>query len=71
MANYTVTRTVTGFTVTDSRGIEGMDTLVNVERLQFADKWMALDVIGNGGWPTASTRPRSTARPTSAAWATR
>jgi Ca2+-binding RTX toxin-like protein len=49
LSSYTVTKTATGFTVTDSHGIEGTDTLVNVERLQFQDKYMALDVLGNGG----------------------
>ena len=49
-ANYTVVRTETGsFTVTDSHGGEGVDTLVNVERLQFADQWVALDIQGNAG----------------------
>lgn len=48
-ANYTVTRTETGFTVSDSHGGEGIDTLANVERLQFADQWLALDIAGNAG----------------------
>jgi Ca2+-binding RTX toxin-like protein len=43
--SYTITRTDTGFTVTDKNGAEGTDTLANVERLQFGDKVvMALDV---------------------------
>lgn len=41
---YTVTRTATGFTVSDTRGIDGTDTLAGVERLVFADKTIALDV---------------------------
>lgn len=49
-ANYTVARNPAGgFTVTDSHGGEGVDTLVSVERLQFADQWMALDIDGNAG----------------------
>lgn len=48
---YTVTRTASGFTVTDSRGIDGTDTLAGVERLVFGDKSVALDVdaSSNGG----------------------
>jgi hypothetical protein len=41
---YTITHTAAGFTVTDNSGAEGTDTLVGVERLQFADKAVALDV---------------------------
>ncbi|MGH8852703.1 MAG: DUF4214 domain-containing protein [Telluria sp.] len=43
-ANYTVTRTADGFTVTDKTGAEGTDTLSSVERLSFADGGVALDV---------------------------
>lgn len=45
---YTITRTSTGFTVKDSSGVNGTDTLANVERLQFGDKAVALDVEGAG-----------------------
>lgn len=48
-ANYTVTRTATGFTVADKTGAEGTDLLKNVQRLQFADKAIAFDVDGHGG----------------------
>lgn len=41
---YTIARTSTGFTVTDKSGVEGVDTLAGVERLQFGDKAVALDV---------------------------
>ncbi|MFL6675128.1 MAG: DUF4214 domain-containing protein [Massilia sp.] len=41
---YTITRTAAGFTVSDSRGVDGTDTLAGVERLVFADKTLALDV---------------------------
>lgn len=48
-SNFTVTKTGNGYTVTDKTGALGTDTLVNVERLQFTDKTVALDVSGNGG----------------------
>lgn len=42
---YTIIKTNTGFTVT---GPEGTDTLIDVERLEFADISMAIDVPGHG-----------------------
>src|SRR5262249_6075831 len=36
-ANYTVTKTATGWTVVDNVGTEGTDTLKNIEVLRFAD----------------------------------
>lgn len=45
---YTITRTATGFTVVDKSGLDGTDTLAGVERLQFGDKVVALDVDANG-----------------------
>ncbi|MRX08247.1 DUF4214 domain-containing protein [Pseudoduganella sp. FT25W] len=48
-ADYTVTRTAKGYTVTDTSGAQGVDTLVNVERLKFGDASMALDIDGVGG----------------------
>lgn len=47
--NFVVTRTSTGFAVTDRTGAEGSDTLINVERLKFADAALALDTSGAGG----------------------
>jgi hypothetical protein len=47
--NFDVTKTATGFTVVDKTGIEGSDTLVNVERILFADATMALDISGKAG----------------------
>lgn len=46
---YTITRTGTGFTVKDNTGGEGTDMLVDVERLQFADAKVAIDIAGSGG----------------------
>lgn len=46
VADYAVRAEGNGFAVT---GPEGRDVLTNVERLRFSDKWMALDIEGNGG----------------------
>ena len=43
-AGYTVARTAGGFTVADSGGVEGSDSLEGIERLVFADTHVALDV---------------------------
>lgn len=45
-AAYAIAKSGAGFTVA---GPEGTDTLVNIERLQFADAGVALDVQGSGG----------------------
>jgi hypothetical protein len=47
---YTLTPTPTGYTVTDSNAArDGTDTLVGVERIQFFDSRIAVDVNGSGG----------------------
>ena len=48
-ANYTITKTATGFTVADKTGLDGTDQLTGVQRLQFADTAVAFDVDGHGG----------------------
>lgn len=48
-ADYTVASASGSFTVTDSKGLDGTDTLTKVERLQFADTSVALDIDGVGG----------------------
>ncbi len=51
-ANFTVTNTgvsTLGITVMDKTGAEGTDNLFNIERLQFADGNVALDVNGTAG----------------------
>ena len=48
-ANYMVAHDVNGFTVTDNVGANGLDSLINVERIQFGDTWMALDLNGVAG----------------------
>ena len=42
--NYVLTKTASGFTVTNNSGLEGTDTLQNVECLKFSDRGIALDV---------------------------
>ncbi len=46
---YRVSWTDDGLRVFDNRGVEGIDTLVDIERLQFADHWYAFDVDGSAG----------------------
>jgi hypothetical protein len=48
-ANYTLAKQVWGFGLTDNAGSGGHDTLLNIERVQFNDAWVALDVNGNAG----------------------
>jgi len=50
-ANYALAKTANGWTVGDSMGTDGNDSLANVERLQFSDKKFALDLgaTENGG----------------------
>jgi hypothetical protein len=50
-ANYSVARDPgsNAWTVTHNSGTGGIDTLVDVERLQFADSKLAIDIWGNGG----------------------
>lgn len=47
--NYDITRTTGGYLVNDVSGANGRDLLVNVERLVFADKAIALDISGTAG----------------------
>jgi len=47
-ANFTLAKTATGYTVSDRTGAEGTDTLANIERLQFADQKVAIDLSGSG-----------------------
>jgi Ca2+-binding RTX toxin-like protein len=46
MSGFTVARGTDGWTVTDKTGTLGIDTLVGVERMVFADGAIALDVDG-------------------------
>lgn len=42
-ANYTVTASAQGFSVTDNQGTDGTDVLSGIEKLQFADQLISLD----------------------------
>lgn len=48
-ANFALSRTATGWQVNDQRGDEGRDTLSGIERLQFGDTRVALDLDGDAG----------------------
>ena len=48
-ANFIVTASGTGFTVADTTGANGTDTLSNVERISFADGSLGLDISGTSG----------------------
>jgi serralysin len=48
-AGYTVAKEVWGFGVIDKVGNGGHDAVINVERLQFDDGAIALDIDGNAG----------------------
>jgi serralysin len=48
-SQYSFTKTAAGFTVNGTQAQEGTDTLTNVERLQFSDGNLALDLSGNAG----------------------
>jgi hypothetical protein len=48
-SNFTVAQEAWGFGVTDKVGTNGHDALINVERVQFDDGWLALDVDGSAG----------------------
>jgi Ca2+-binding RTX toxin-like protein len=47
-ADYTITHNGSTWTVTHA-GADGVDTLTNVERLQFSDSKLAIDIDGDGG----------------------
>jgi len=48
-ATYAVTKSATGYSIKDQSGSEGTDALINIERLQFVDTKLALDLDGNAG----------------------
>ena len=52
-SKYTITKSlvngVTTFTVSDKTGANGVDTLISIERLQFSDKKLAIDLDTNAG----------------------
>ena len=52
-ANYTITQSGSEFVVHDNTGVDGTDTLSNIQRLHFSDCSVALDVIGGNAGFTA------------------
>ena len=48
-SNFTVNKTLTGFSVIDKTSANGTDTLINLERLLFSDVSIALDISGTAG----------------------
>lgn len=48
-ANYTIAKIATGFTVTDNVGLEGVQVFTNIQRLNFSDVSVALDIDGTAG----------------------
>ena len=48
-AHYSISNASNGFGITNQTGSEGTDTLNAVERLQFSDAQMALDLDGHAG----------------------
>jgi hypothetical protein len=47
--NFTVTHADWGFDVVDKTGFNGHDSLINVERIQFDDGYLAVDIDGTAG----------------------
>jgi hypothetical protein len=48
-ADYTVAKAGTGFTVSATKGTDGVDSIVNAERYVFSDKAVGFDGAGVGG----------------------
>lgn len=48
-AGYTVAEATNGFTVTAKSGADGLDSLIGIERIKFADASVAIDIDGVGG----------------------
>lgn len=48
-SDFVLTRTASGWQVNDRRGVEGRDTLTEIERLGFDDGHLALDLDGHAG----------------------
>lgn len=48
-ADFSFIKNTTGYTIKDNKGTEGTDFLTNVERLEFTDKTIALDIEANAG----------------------
>jgi hypothetical protein len=54
LANLTIAKSSSGYAVTDKTGVQGIDTLVDVERVKTSDKNIALDLgVGQAAGNTA------------------
>jgi Tol biopolymer transport system component len=49
LSDYTIKKTDAGILITDARGVDGIDTVGNVELLRFADFNVSLDIDGAAG----------------------
>lgn len=47
--NYTLSKGTGSYSISDTIGTDGSDTLLNIERLQFSDTKLAIDLDGNAG----------------------
>ena len=48
-SNYTLTKGASTYNAIDKTGADGADSLTNIERLQFSDRTVALDISGTAG----------------------
>jgi hypothetical protein len=48
-ADFVITRTAGGWSVSDTTGAEGTDQLLNIDRIRFSDASIALDIDGASG----------------------
>jgi hypothetical protein len=48
-SNYTITKTTSVVAINDRSGVDGIDTIVNVERALFSDASVAFDTAGHAG----------------------
>ncbi|MES2151770.1 MAG: DUF4214 domain-containing protein [Pseudomonadota bacterium] len=46
---YSINQSTNGFTIAALSGNDGLDSLLNVERIRFADSTVAIDIHGDGG----------------------
>lgn len=49
ISNYTISKAENTHTLVDKTGVDGTDTLTDIERLKFSDSTLALDLDGNAG----------------------
>ena len=63
-ANYQITQTANGWTVTDTTGAQGTNLLTNIDTLQFADHSYTLPTTAYSGSPPPSDPPPSDPPPT-------